>query len=125
MADEQSLDALANELHGRELLLVLDNVEHLRAGTALLVELLARVPRLALLVPSRAVLHLTGEHVFPVAPLEDEPALELFTQRAQALQPRFEVTTDNESDVREICARVDRLPLAIELAAARIRTLEP
>jgi predicted ATPase/DNA-binding SARP family transcriptional activator len=125
MADEQSLDALANELHGRELLLVLDNVEHLRAGTALLVELLARVPRLTLLVTSRAVLHLTGEHVFPVAPLEDEPALELFTQRAQALQPRFEVTTDNESDVREICARVDRLPLAIELAAARIRTLEP
>ena len=125
MADERSLDALATELHGRELLLVLDNVEHLRAGTAMLVELLARVPRLIVLVTSRAVLHLSGEHVFPVAPLDEEAALELFEQRARALQPRFAVTADNESDVREICARVDRLPLAIELAAARIRTLEP
>jgi predicted ATPase/DNA-binding SARP family transcriptional activator len=125
LADEQSLDALATELRGRELLLVLDNVEHLRAGTATLVELLARAPRLTLLVTSRAVLHLSGEHVFPVAPLDEEPALELFAQRARALQPRFELTADNESDVREICSRVDRLPLAIELAAARIRTLEP
>jgi tetratricopeptide (TPR) repeat protein len=76
-------------------------------------------------VTSRAVLHLSGEHVFPVAPLADDAALELFAQRAQALRPGFRVTLDNEPDVREICARVDRLPLAIELAAARIRTLEP
>ena len=125
MVDEQSLDELATELRGRELLLVLDNVEHLRGGTAMFVELLVRAPRLTLLVTSRAVLHLSGEHVFPVAPLDEEAALALFAQRARALQPRFQVTADNESDVREICVRVDRLPLAIELAAARIRALEP
>jgi predicted ATPase/DNA-binding SARP family transcriptional activator len=125
MADEQSLDALASELRTREVLLVLDNAEHLRSGTATFVELLARAPRLTLLVTSRAVLHLSGEHVFPVAPLDEEAALELFAQRARALQPRFQVTGENQPDVREICARVDRLPLAIELAAARIRTLEP
>jgi predicted ATPase/DNA-binding SARP family transcriptional activator len=124
-ADEQSFDALANELGPRELLLVLDNAEHLRAGTAAFVELLAKAPRLTLLVTSRAVLHLSGEHVFPVTPLDEDAALELFAQRARALQPRFRVAPENESDVREICACVDRLPLAIELAAARIRTLEP
>lgn len=125
MTDEQSLDALATELRPRELLLVLDNAEHLRSGTAAFVELLARAPRLTLLVTSRAVLHLSGEHVFPVAPLDEDAALELFAQRARALQPRFRLTGETEPDVREICACVDRLPLAIELAAARIRTLEP
>ncbi len=125
MADEQSLGAVANELRARELLLVMDNAEHLRAGTAVFVDLLARAPRLTLLVTSRAVLHLSGEHVFPVSPLDEDSALELFAQRARALQPRFQVSDENESDVQGICARVDRLPLAIELAAARIRTLEP
>jgi predicted ATPase/DNA-binding SARP family transcriptional activator len=125
MPDEQSLDALAVELRPRELLLVLDNAEHLRAGTAAFAELLARAPRLTLLVTSRAVLHLSGEQVFPVAPLDEDAALELFAQRARALQPRFRLTGETEPAVREICACVDRLPLGIELAAARIRTLEP
>ena len=78
-----------------------------------------------LLVTSRVVLHLTGEHVFPVSPLDDDAAVELFEQRARALQSDFEVTAENESLVREICRRVDGLPLAIELAAARIRSLTP
>ena len=125
LTDEQSLDALATELSTRELLLLLDNAEHLRAGTPAFVELLARAPRLTLLVTSRAVLHLSGEHVFPVAPLDEDAALELFEQRSRALRPGFHVTRDNVSEVRTICTRVDRLPLAIELAAARIRTLEP
>lgn len=119
------LDTLAAALSTRELLVVLDNVEHLRAATPALVELLARAPRLVLLVTSRAVLHLTGEHVFPVSPLDDDAAVELFEQRARALQPDFEVTAANESVIREICRRVDGLPLAIELAAARIRSLTP
>ena len=71
------------------------------------------------------MLHLTGEHVFPVSPLHDDAAVELFEERARALQPDFELTAENESVVREICRRVDGLPLAIELAAARIRSLTP
>ena len=119
------LDTLAAAVSNRELLLVLDNVEHLSSATPALVELLARAPRLVLLVTSRVVLHLTGEHVFPVSPLDDDAAVELFEQRARALQSDFEVTAENESVVREICRRVDGLPLAIELAAARIRSLTP
>ena len=119
------LDTLAAAMSNRELLLVLDNVEHLRSATPSFVELLARAPRLVLLVTSRAVLHLTGEHVFPVSPLDDDAAVELFEQRARALQSDFEVTAENEGMVREICRRVDGLPLAIELAAARIRSLTP
>ena len=119
------LDTLAGAVSNRELLLVLDNVEHLRSATPSFVELLARAPRLVLLVTSRAVLHLTGEHVFPVSPLDDDDGVELFEQRARALQPDFEVTAEDESVVREICRRVDGLPLAIELAAARIRSLTP
>jgi predicted ATPase/DNA-binding SARP family transcriptional activator len=120
---EALLDTLAAALSGRELLLVLDNAEHLRPATQAFVELLARAPRLVLLVTSRAVLHLSGEHVFPVAPLDDDAAVELFAQRARALEPGFELTAENEGVVREICRRVDGLPLAIELAAARVRLL--
>ena len=119
------LDTLAAAVSNRELLVVLDNVEHLRSATPSFVELLARAPRLVLLVTSRAVLHLTGEHVFPVSPLDDDAAVELFEQRARALQSDFEVTAENEGVVREICGRVDGLPLAIELAAAWIRSLTP
>ena len=119
------LDTLAAAVSNRELLVVLDNVEHLRSATPSFVELLARAPRLVLLVTSRTVLHLTGEHVFPVSPLDDDAAVELFEQRARALQSDFEVTAENEGMVREVCRRVDGLPLAIELAAAWIRSLTP
>jgi predicted ATPase/DNA-binding SARP family transcriptional activator len=124
-AGGQPLKALEDALRTRELLLVLDNAEHLRAATSAFVELLSRAPRLTLLVTSRTVLHLSGEHVFPVAPLDADAALELFEQRARSLQPRFRVTRENETTTRAICARVDGLPLAIELAAARIRALPP
>ena len=119
------LDALADALRSRELLLVLDNAEHLREATPALVELLARAPRLTLLVTSRTVLHLSGEHVFPVAPLDIEAAEALFEQRARSLQPDFRITADNRSAVREVCRRIDGLPLAVELAAARVRVLSP
>ena len=116
----QPLETLAGALRDREVLLVVDNAEHLHAATPVFVELLSRAPRLTLLVTSRTVLHLSGEHVFPVQPLEMADALELFEQRATSVQPRFRVSSENEDSVREICARVDGLPLAIELAAARV-----
>jgi len=124
-ADEPALDALAAALGSQELLLLLDNAEHVRTAAPGYAELVARVPRLTVLLTSRAVLHVSGEHVFPVAPLQEEAAIELFSQRARLLDAGFELGTENESDVREICRRVDGLPLAIELAAARIRTLTP
>ena len=113
------MTTLADGLRARELLLVVDNAEHLHAATPAFVELLSRAPRLTMLVTSRTVLHLSGEHVFPVQPLGTDAALELFRQRARSLHPRFELTDENEDAVREICRRVDGLPLAIELAAAR------
>lgn len=122
---KQPLDALAETLRPREVLLLLDNAEHVRDAAPAFVELLARAPRLIVLVTSRAVLHLSGEHVFPVAPLDDDSAQELFEQRARSLEPEFRITSDNRAAVREICRRVDGLPLAVELAAARIRALTP
>jgi len=117
------LETLVDALRARELLLVVDNAEHLHGTTPVFVELLSRAPRLTILVTSRTVLHLSGEHVYPVQPLGTEAALELFALRAASVQPRFELTDENETAIREICARVDGLPLAIELAAARVRTL--
>jgi predicted ATPase/DNA-binding SARP family transcriptional activator/Tfp pilus assembly protein PilF len=124
-ADEDLLDTLARALESQELLLVVDNAEHVRSAALVYAELVARAERLTLLVTSRAVLHVSGEQVVPVAPLAEDDAVELFTQRARLLDPSFELTSDNEPDVREICRRVDGLPLAVELAAARIRALTP
>ncbi len=124
-ADETTEDALADALASRELLLVVDNAEHVREAAPLFARLVARAPRLTVVVTSRAVLHVSGEHVFPVAPLPEDDAVELFVQRARLLEPTFERSDDNEDALREICRRVDGLPLAIELAAARIRTLTP
>ena len=122
---EEPLAALAAGLAAQEILLVVDNAEHVRTAAPAFAELVARAPRLTLLVTSRAVLHVSGERVFPVSPLAEDDALELFGQRALLLDPGFERTPENDADAREICARVDCLPLAIELAAARIRTLTP
>jgi predicted ATPase/DNA-binding SARP family transcriptional activator len=124
-AGEEPLEALARVLAPQELLLVLDSVEHVREAATAFVELLARAPRLTIVVTSRVVLHVSGEHVFPVAPLVEDSALRLFEQRARSLDPGFELGPDNEADVREICRRLDGLPLAVELAAARIRSLTP
>jgi predicted ATPase/DNA-binding NarL/FixJ family response regulator len=118
------LDELKRYLQGRAALLVLDNFEHLTGAAPLLAELLGACPRLTVLTTSRASLHVAGEHEFPVRPLDQTPAVELFVQRARAVRPDFELTEANASAVAEICARVDGLPLAIELAAARIRLLE-
>lgn len=124
-APAEPLETLTAALAPRELLLLLDNAEHLRAATPIFVELLAQTPRLTLLVTSRVVLHLSGEHVYPVQPLAREEAITLFHQRAREAEPRFVRAAADEQAIGRICARLDGLPLAIELAASRIRTLSP
>ena len=124
-AGDDPTEAVARALAQLEVLLVVDNAEHVREASASFAELLSRAPRATFFVTSRAVLHVSGEHVFPVAPLREDDAVELFAQRARLLEPSFEVTDANEADLHEICRRVDGLPLAIELAAARVRTLTP
>jgi predicted ATPase/DNA-binding SARP family transcriptional activator len=125
VAGEDRERALLRALGPRELLLVVDNAEHLLETAPFFSRLVSGAPRLTLLVTSRAVLHVSGEHVFPVAPLAENDAVELFVQRARQLAPSFERTAENEYELLEICRRLDGLPLAIELAAARIRTLTP
>ena len=120
----EPLEALAAALAPQELLLLLDNAEHLQEATPAFVGLLARAPRLTILVTSRIVLHLSGEHVFPVPLLELE-AVEPLRAASPRLQPDFTVTEDELATVRELCRRVDGLPLAVELAAARVRALRP
>jgi predicted ATPase/DNA-binding CsgD family transcriptional regulator len=133
------LDLLKAYLRDKHLLLVLDNFEHLLPAAPHLTDLLTSCPHLTILVTSRATLRVQGEHEFPVPSLAvpvlkylPEPealtqyaSVALFLQRAQALKPEFQVTSANASVVAEICARLDGLPLAIELAAARIKLLSP
>ncbi|MCG7207039.1 BTAD domain-containing putative transcriptional regulator [Streptomyces arenae] len=115
-------DRLLAALEDRELLLVLDNCEHLVAEAARVVSLLlAACPGVRVLATSRESLGITGEILVPVPPLPPEPAVRLFLDRARAVRPGFE----GHARVAGICAALDGLPLAIELAAARLRTLTP
>ncbi len=105
-------------------LIVLDNCEHLAAAVADLAErLLAGCPALTILATSREPLGVEGECSWPVPPLSWPDAVRLFEQRAQLVRPSFRVSDDNADTVRQICRRLDGLPLAIELAAARMRIL--
>jgi predicted ATPase/DNA-binding SARP family transcriptional activator len=113
------LEHLKGALRARELLLVLDNVEQVLEVGPSVAELLGACPQLKVLATSREPLHVTAEHLYPVGPLDEEEAAELFAQRARAVRPDFAAN----GEVAEICARLDRLPLAIELAAARTRAL--
>jgi predicted ATPase/DNA-binding winged helix-turn-helix (wHTH) protein len=120
-------------------LLLLDNLEHILAASALVVELIEASRALKVLVTSRAPLRVYGEHEFPVAPLPlpdandvqsfgaltNNPSVVLFAQRAAAVKPDFKLDAENAPTIAEICARVDGLPLAIELAAARVKMLPP
>jgi predicted ATPase/transcriptional regulator with XRE-family HTH domain/Tfp pilus assembly protein PilF len=119
------LDRLNFFLAERSVLLVLDNFEHVVSAAPVISELLAGSPQLKILVSSREVLHLYGENQFEVSPLVQNEAVKLFVQRAQAVKPNFELTEDNRATVDEICHRLDGLPLAIELAAARIKLFTP
>ena len=133
---------LKEQLHDANypaMLLVLDNFEHLTSAAGIVAELLEASAGIKILATSRALLRVYGEHEFPVAPLllpdlnllpdvetlSRTPAIALFLQRAAALKPDFRLTLENRYAVAEICARLDGLPLAIELAAARIKLLPP
>lgn len=116
---------LVQAIRSHELLLVLDNAEHVRDAAPQLVRLLAEAPRVSLLVTSRAVLHVSGEHVYPVEPLSSAAAVELYVQRAGALDLHADADEESRRNIDAICARLDRLPLAIELAAAHARALTP
>jgi predicted ATPase len=132
-------DRLRDFLAARTVLLILDNVEHLVEAAPAVGNLLGSAPRLKVLATSRMPLHLLAEHEYPVPPLDLPPrtslppleqlskfeAVRLFIARAQAVQPGFALTNDNAPAVAEICWRLDGLPLAIELAAARVRMLSP
>ena len=138
---------ITNFLHHKKLLLILDNFEQLLPAAPLISELLGHAPALCALVTSRTILELYGEQEFAVAPLPTEkleklvqsdqnspailtdlgnnPAIALFVARAQTATPAFKLTSDNCLAIAEICARLDGLPLAIELAAARSKLFSP
>jgi predicted ATPase len=112
----------ASHIAGRELLLVLDNLEQVVASAGELAQLLSACPRLTVLATSREPLRIAGEREFPLRPLAEAPAVELFRQRAEAVLPQFDADYDR---LAEICRRLDSLPLAIELAAARAKVIPP
>ena len=133
------LEALEERLAGRQLLLLIDNFEQVASAASFVADLLRVAPRMKILVTSRTVLHLSGEHEYAVPPLDlpapgvsggagalsQYAAVELFIQRAKTVRPDFSVTDANAAAVAEICFRLDGLPLAIELAAARIKLFSP
>lgn len=137
--DEVPLDSVKAHVRDQHMLLVLDNFEQVLAAALTLVELLTACPRLKLLVTSREVLRLRGEYEFPVSPLpvpdprhlppagtlSQYAAVDLFLQRALAVKPDFAITNENALAVAEICVCLDGLPLAIELAAARMKLFSP
>jgi len=132
----QAADAVTAYLAGRRALLVLDNLEQLEEAAAVVAALLAATTGLVVLATSRRPLHVMGEHEFPVQPLELPgqagvqevaacAAARLFAQQAGTVRPGFAITADNAAEVAAICGRLDGLPLAIELAASRIKLLSP
>jgi predicted ATPase/class 3 adenylate cyclase len=127
---------LVNHLAHRRALLVLDNVEQLTGADRVVSELLSAASQAVVITTSRRPLHLAGEHEFPVPPLdltgevnleqaEHSGAVQLFVQHAQMVRPSFTLTVENAPEVLEVCRRLDGLPLAIELAAARTKVLSP
>jgi predicted ATPase/DNA-binding CsgD family transcriptional regulator len=136
---QPSLDLVKAHLRERQMLLLLDNFEQVVAAAPQLWDLLVACPGIKLLVTSRAPLHLQGEQEFPVPPLALPPlnrlpdsealthyaAVALFLQRARALMPDFQITQANARAIAEICVKLDGLPLAVELAASRIKLLPP
>jgi predicted ATPase/class 3 adenylate cyclase len=138
-AEQSLMETLKSYLHHKHLLLILDNFEQVLEGTSVVGEFLGACPKLEILATSRIPLRLYGEREYPVPPLTvPDPrvlpplevltqyeAVRLFVERAKAVEANFSVTNENAPAVAEICARVDGLPLAIELAAARVRLLAP
>jgi predicted ATPase/class 3 adenylate cyclase len=121
-ASAASSESIAGALRGRRTHLVLDNLEHLLPGAAdAVASSLAAAPELRLLVTSRETLRVQGEEEFDLPPLVEDEAVELFMARTRAVRPDVQST----AAVNELCRRLDRLPLAVELAAARAKLLSP
>jgi predicted ATPase/DNA-binding CsgD family transcriptional regulator len=139
IAGQPLLDLLKASLHWKHLLLLLDNFEQVVSAAVHVADILVACPNLKVMVTSRMTLHIRGEQEYAVPPLavpdpkhlpdlialSQYEAVALFIQRAQAARPDFQVTAANAPAVAEICVRLDGLPLAIELAAARIKVLPP
>jgi predicted ATPase/DNA-binding CsgD family transcriptional regulator len=137
--DNALLDAIHAELGALEMLLVLDNFEHVLEAATVVAEILERCPSLTVLVTSRSSMRLTGESEYPLEPLAlpapgglpppaelaEVPAVALFVQRGRKVAPDFQLTPENASDVAAICARLDGVPLALQLAAAGLKLLSP
>jgi predicted ATPase/DNA-binding CsgD family transcriptional regulator len=137
--DRPLMEHLLSQLRGRQMLLVLDNFEHLLPGAAVVTELLSATSALRILVSSRSSLHVSGEQECSVPPLAvpdlqtrptpeslaDCESVHLFAERAAATVPGFTLTEENAPVIAEIARRLDGLPLAIELAAARVKLLPP
>ncbi len=128
---------LVSQLERRRVLLVLDNLEHLLAAARLIAELVHSCPQVVILATSRTPLRVRAEQRFTVPPLDvpahsrltqeiaDSPAVQLFLARARSARLDFELTDENAPDIAQICVRLDGLPLAIELAAARVTMMTP
>ena len=114
-------DVLRERLRDRATLLVLDNFEQVAPAAPLVGDLLRAAPRLRCLASSREVLRVYGEQEYPVPVLSEEDALTLFAERAALAKPGFAITPENRETIRAICSRLDRLPLALELAASRTK----
>lgn len=135
LADALQIQQVANrsvpQLIGDQLrgwapfLIVLDNFEQVLPAATVVAETLEACPSLKIVVTSRSCLRIYGEQEFPVTALAPDSAIQLFAHRAAAVWPDFAITPENALAIQEICARLDRLPLAIELAAARTRVLSP
>jgi predicted ATPase len=139
-SDKPLVNELKEQINHKKMLSLLDNFEQVTVAAPAMAELLRDCPELKLLVTSREALHVRGENVFPVPPLTLPPiesgnlsveqlaqseAVQLFVERAQTVKPNFALTKDNAPAVAEICARLDGLPLAIELATARLNVFTP
>lgn len=137
VANRSPVEQTAQFAHDRQLLLVMDNFEHVMDAAGSLAGLLRHAPGLRAMVTSREVLHLPGEHVYDVPPmaipelplnwqtLSQYESVHLFLHRAQEARPEFEISADNAAAVAEICLRLDGIPLALELAAAWVRMYTP
>ena len=123
-ADRPLAESVAARLQQRPTLVVLDNFEQLVAGSTVLADLLARTPDTRALVTSQLPLRLSAERLFRLEPLEQDAAVALFADRARAALPAFDLDAERDA-VEAICSRVDGVPLALELAAARIAVMPP
>src|SRR5207248_2053449 len=113
--------SVAEHVHSQPALVVLDNFEQVDAAGAYVARLVEAAPALKIVVTSRVPLHVRGEQEYPVAPLSEAAAVALFAARARSAKPAFQI----DEHVKEICRRLDGLPLAVELAAPRVKVLQP